>query len=222
MTNDPERVEMDTPEATVPASEQLPTAAAQVPQPVPAALPKPKRLRGFTCPNCRGVRLFVYRTRRPCAGKVVRYRQCSTCTYRTTTEEKFGHVLPASLSPEEIEQARRERVERQELAKAERKEQRERQREQARLECEKKSEQARRERQQKRQQEREQIRRAVEELNQAKRDTVRQRRKRVREMGERGLTTTEIARVLRVTENVVAYDRTVIRRELAATSSSPS
>jgi hypothetical protein len=61
-----------------------------------AAAEKPRglRLRGFTCPHCRGVRLFVYRTRRPCAGKIVRYRQCSVCGFRTTTEEKLGHALP--------------------------------------------------------------------------------------------------------------------------------
>lgn len=67
--------------------------------PVPAAPPpaKPPRglkLRGFTCPHCPGARLFVYKSRRPCAGRVVRYRKCPSCPFRTTTEERAGRVLP--------------------------------------------------------------------------------------------------------------------------------
>jgi transcriptional regulator NrdR family protein len=53
---------------------------------------KNKPARGFVCPDCR-VRLYVYYTSRPCAGRVVRYRQCPECGYRHTTEEHFGHVL---------------------------------------------------------------------------------------------------------------------------------
>lgn len=70
--------------------------AAPIASAAPALAPgeKPVRVRGFACPTCRGVRLFVYRTRRPMAGRVVRYRKCSWCGYRTTTEERLGHSLP--------------------------------------------------------------------------------------------------------------------------------
>lgn len=51
--------------------------------------PAPK---GFSCPSCAGVRLCVYRTRRPCPGLVVRYRECSACGLRVVTEER---VRPA-------------------------------------------------------------------------------------------------------------------------------
>ena len=57
-------------------------------QPTPPA----PSVKGFTCPDCRGVRLFVYRTRRPAAGRIVRYRQCSACGFRLVTEER---VRPA-------------------------------------------------------------------------------------------------------------------------------
>lgn len=52
--------------------------------------------KGFACANCRGVRLFVYRTRRPCAGLVVRYRECSACGARVVTEER---IRPAGEVP---------------------------------------------------------------------------------------------------------------------------
>lgn len=44
--------------------------------------------RGFLCPQCAGVRLVVYRTRRPARGLVVRYRECPTCGFRAVTEER--------------------------------------------------------------------------------------------------------------------------------------
>ena len=46
------------------------------------------RVCGFACPQCRGVRLFVYRTRRPCPGLVVRYRKCTACGHRIVTDER--------------------------------------------------------------------------------------------------------------------------------------
>lgn len=55
--------------------------------------PKAEKPRGFTCPDCRGVRLFVYRTQSPAKGRVVRYRACSACGYRVATEERVARVL---------------------------------------------------------------------------------------------------------------------------------
>ncbi|HEY1186928.1 MAG TPA: hypothetical protein VGE74_04690 [Gemmata sp.] len=52
--------------------------------------PKP---RGFVCPECVGVRLAVYRTRRPRRGLIVRYRECSACGYREATEEQCARIL---------------------------------------------------------------------------------------------------------------------------------
>ncbi len=53
----------------------------------------PAKVRGLTCPHCPGARLYVYRARRPCAGKVVRYRHCRLCGHRETSTETRGHVL---------------------------------------------------------------------------------------------------------------------------------
>lgn len=58
-----------------------------------ADTPAPLKIRGITCPNCVGSRLDVYKTRRPCNGKVVRYRKCSACGYRCSTEERKLRVL---------------------------------------------------------------------------------------------------------------------------------
>lgn len=49
---------------------------------------RPVAVRGFACPECSGVRLFVYRTRRPARGLVVRYRECAACGFRVVTEER--------------------------------------------------------------------------------------------------------------------------------------
>lgn len=54
----------------------------------------PLRIRGFTCPFCPGVALRVYKSRRPCAGVVIRYRRCPDCAYRKTTRETSGKDLP--------------------------------------------------------------------------------------------------------------------------------
>jgi hypothetical protein len=51
------------------------------------------RIRGIFCPTCRGVRLVVYRTRRPRMGLVRRYRECSACGLRLVTEEQAGRVI---------------------------------------------------------------------------------------------------------------------------------
>lgn len=50
--------------------------------------------RGIVCRACRGVPLKVYRTRRPAAGLVVRYRVCPACGYRCATEERPARDLP--------------------------------------------------------------------------------------------------------------------------------
>lgn len=47
--------------------------------------------RGIVCARCRG-RLSVYCVRKPCAGKVVRYRECEACGYRCVTVEKISHT----------------------------------------------------------------------------------------------------------------------------------
>lgn len=49
--------------------------------------PNPK---GIYCPSCRGVRLAVLATRRPCPGLVLRYRKCSACDARLVTEERVS------------------------------------------------------------------------------------------------------------------------------------
>ena len=40
------------------------------------------------CPICHGVRLHVYRTRRPKGVFTYRYRECTTCGTRTVAREK--------------------------------------------------------------------------------------------------------------------------------------
>jgi Zn ribbon nucleic-acid-binding protein len=62
-------------------------------------MPDAADLTGFTCPQCRGHRLAVYRTRRPCPGRVVRYRECSACGYREVGKESKSHVLPKRKAP---------------------------------------------------------------------------------------------------------------------------
>ena len=49
-----------------------------------AASPGP---RGLYCPDCRGVRLTVTSSSRPCAGVKIRYRKCSACGLRLKTRE---------------------------------------------------------------------------------------------------------------------------------------
>lgn len=49
----------------------------------------PKKIRGFTCESCVGVRLHVVTVRRVSNGLVVRYLRCSMCGRRRVTEERF-------------------------------------------------------------------------------------------------------------------------------------
>lgn len=55
--------------------------------------------RGFYCPECRGVRLELYRTHSPAKGRIVRYRVCSVCGYRVATEERVARVLKRKKRP---------------------------------------------------------------------------------------------------------------------------
>ena len=63
---------------------------------------KPKKLVGFTCPDCPREKLRVYKTRRPLAGRVVRYRKCVACGYRITTVEHLGLILPRTGAPRPV------------------------------------------------------------------------------------------------------------------------
>jgi transcriptional regulator NrdR family protein len=47
-------------------------------------------VKGFRCPHCRGERLYVLQSRRPAAGLIVRYRECSACGHRVVTEERVS------------------------------------------------------------------------------------------------------------------------------------
>lgn len=52
--------------------------------------PKPPRNpKGIYCPSCRGVRFTVVTTRRPCPGLTVRYRRCTACGTKITTEDRI-------------------------------------------------------------------------------------------------------------------------------------
>lgn len=78
----------------------LPEVPAELPaKPKPA---KPVKVRGMTCPDCTGVRLFVYKTTRPRAGCIRRYRSCAACGYRETGEERRGRVLPKVGQPKPV------------------------------------------------------------------------------------------------------------------------
>lgn len=44
--------------------------------------------KGFSCPNCVGVRLFVTHTRRPKKGLIVRHRKCTACGLSVVTDER--------------------------------------------------------------------------------------------------------------------------------------
>jgi len=54
--------------------------------------PTPANPKGLFCPNCRGVRLAVTTTKRPCPGRRVRYRKCTACGTRIRTVEVITHV----------------------------------------------------------------------------------------------------------------------------------
>jgi len=49
-------------------------------------MPTPPK--GFACPNCVGVRLFVTATKRPKRGLIVRYRKCTSCGFSVVTDER--------------------------------------------------------------------------------------------------------------------------------------
>jgi transcriptional regulator NrdR family protein len=48
-----------------------------------------KDVKGMTCPACRGWRLHVVTTRNVAPGITRRYRECSGCGERCTTEERI-------------------------------------------------------------------------------------------------------------------------------------
>lgn len=54
----------------------------ETPPPKPAAPPL-----GLYCPDCRGVRLMVVCTKKPCPGLRLRYRVCSACELVIRTKE---------------------------------------------------------------------------------------------------------------------------------------
>lgn len=54
--------------------------------------PKPTA-KGFSCPSCRGHRLHTTHTTRPIIGMIRRYRKCSACGHRITTEERVVKVV---------------------------------------------------------------------------------------------------------------------------------
>lgn len=65
----------------------------QAPKPTrKKAKPKPTT-KGFSCPDCRGVRLHTTHTTRPIVGMVRRYRKCSACGLRITTEERIAKAV---------------------------------------------------------------------------------------------------------------------------------
>lgn len=55
----------------------------------------PESPKGIYCPSCRGVRLAVYCTKRPCPGIRIRYRRCSACNTRVKTKEVVIAFVPA-------------------------------------------------------------------------------------------------------------------------------
>ncbi|MBP3959871.1 hypothetical protein J8F10_31875 [Gemmata sp. G18] len=48
----------------------------------------------FTCVTCKGAPLIVYKTMRPAANMVVRYRRCDRCGYRCSGLERPLRELP--------------------------------------------------------------------------------------------------------------------------------
>lgn len=60
----------------------------KAPKPTRTKLKPKPTVKGFSCPDCRGVRLFVRETTRPMPGLIRRYRECTACGYRVTTEER--------------------------------------------------------------------------------------------------------------------------------------
>jgi transcriptional regulator NrdR family protein len=63
-------------------------------------MPTDPPLKGLSCPECRGVRLTVYSSRRPGAGVKLRYRKCSACGCRVKTREVVVPIRPRkSKSP---------------------------------------------------------------------------------------------------------------------------
>lgn len=46
------------------------------------------RKKGFYCPNCPGLRLFVVTVVSRCPGRRDRYRECRSCAYRIKTIER--------------------------------------------------------------------------------------------------------------------------------------
>ncbi len=58
----------------------------------------PLAVEGIHCPDCRNVRLFVVKTRRPSSDRIVRTRECSACGLRIVTQEKVVSVRRRSSS----------------------------------------------------------------------------------------------------------------------------
>lgn len=53
--------------------------------------PNPK---GLYCPECKGHRLFVTCTKKPCPGVRVRYLRCSACSLKLKTREVLVRYVP--------------------------------------------------------------------------------------------------------------------------------
>ena len=64
-------------------------------------------LKGFTCPECHGVRLQVMTTYKPSSGLIVRYRQCTACGHRTVTEERVSKTRRSKRSAKGSNQVRK-------------------------------------------------------------------------------------------------------------------
>lgn len=48
----------------------------------------------FTCATCKGAPLVIYKTRRPTASTIIRYRRCDRCGYRCSGLERPLRALP--------------------------------------------------------------------------------------------------------------------------------
>lgn len=61
---------------------------------------KTEPLKGIDCPHCRGFRLTLLRSTRPCRGVIRRRRECTACGHRFNTEERVAApAVPPSVDP---------------------------------------------------------------------------------------------------------------------------
>ena len=57
-------------------------------------MPETPNPKGLHCPDCKGVRLTVHSSYRPCPGVKIRYRVCSACGARLQTREVVVRPRP--------------------------------------------------------------------------------------------------------------------------------